>query len=54
MGKLETAFKTFRDDATQRKKEVRRGKADAKLFMDWLDRERRRFDTLVEGLPLKN
>lgn len=52
MAELEDAFKTFRDDATARKKEVQKRKADLGAFMAWLDEQRGRFDSLAEGLPL--
>lgn len=52
MAELEQAFKAFRDEATQRKKEVQRKKADVGVFMAWLDEQRGQFDKLAEGLPL--
>ena len=52
MAELETAFKAFRDEATERKKDVQRKKADVGAFMAWLDEQRGRFDELAEGLPL--
>ena len=52
MAELEAAFKAFRDEATERKKDVQRKKADVGAFMAWLDEQRGRFDELAEGLPL--
>ena len=52
MAELETEFKAFRDEATERKKDVQRKKADVGAFMAWLDEQRGRFDELAEGLPL--
>ena len=52
MAELETAFKAFRDEATERKRDVQRKKADVGAFMAWLDEQRGRFDELAEGLPL--
>lgn len=52
MAELEKEFVAFRDEATRRKKEVQRKKADVGAFMAWLDEQRGRFDELAEGLPL--
>lgn len=52
MAELEMAFKAFRDEATERKRDVQRKKADVGAFMAWLDEQRGRFDELAEGLPL--
>ena len=52
MAELEREFKAFRDEATQKKREVQRKKADVGAFMAWLDEQRSRFDELAEGLPL--
>lgn len=52
MAELEREFKAFRDEATRRKKEVQRKRADVGAFMAWLDEQRSRFDKLAEGLPL--
>lgn len=52
MAELERAFKAFRAEATDRKKDVQRKKADVGAFMAWLDEQRNWFDELAEGLPL--
>ena len=52
LAELEREFKAFRDEATRRKKEVQRKRADVGAFMAWLDEQRSRFDELAEGLPV--
>lgn len=48
LAKVETAFKTFRDEAIQKKKVVADGKADAGEYMGWLLVQRDTIDGLME------